>query len=332
MDFLKLILGIFVLFIAGVTPLTASEARIADYFGGRQAAFSFTFDDGFRQQVENTVEIIDPLGIKGTFFIIPLRMEDPRQSGMSLTWERANELQANGHEIGTHNTVAIKLHEASRSQLEDLILDSARLIKDRTGIPPVSYARPGGSKFTPEALAIIRQDHYFIRSAEHLPNMQLMRYGSVGRRVWDDKKTRGQIESHIADGKWMVPVVHAIVSGYSPFKSKAEFREHCTWLAAQQDRLWIAPMGTVGRYVFQRDAATLDIVESTSGKCVFKVSHSLANKEVFNHPMTVIIPAPGAREAIGKDINGNEIPVTIRGDEILATVAPDGQPYGVFWR
>ena len=44
------------------------ELTVAKFKGDRGGAFSFTFDDGWRGQVYNTLEIIDPIGIKGTFF------------------------------------------------------------------------------------------------------------------------------------------------------------------------------------------------------------------------------------------------------------------------
>jgi len=323
------IFAILITLLLGARAYAAGEPYIAPYLNDKKAAFSFTFDDGFKGQVANTLEIIDPLGIKGTFFVIPQRMDD--QGSGSIQWDQAKALQANGHEIGTHGAVKPKLHEIPAQEMREKITGGAELITSNTGVRPVSYARPGGSKYTDEVLEEVRERHYFIRSAEHMPNMEQARYGNAGKRKWDDQKTRQKIEAAIEQGQWFVPTVHAIVAGYSPFDSKEAFKAHCEWLVSKEDVLWIAPMGEIGRYVFERDAAKLDVITTTANSLVFRLSTELEDKEVFNYPLTVVIP--GVSAASVEAINEQREPVeaTVAGDKILVNVIPNGEAYKVTW-
>ena len=50
---------------------TAPVARIAKFDGDRAAAISYTFDDGLRDQYTLAVPMLNEVGFKGTFFIIP---------------------------------------------------------------------------------------------------------------------------------------------------------------------------------------------------------------------------------------------------------------------
>ncbi len=304
---------------------------VAKYRGDRRGAFSFTCDDGFRDQVANTLEILDPLGIKATFFIIPFHMENPRMNDNMITWDQVRALHAAGHEIGTHGAVREKLHEAGDERLDELINGSRRLIVERAGIEPVSYAAPGGSKVDERVAAVILERHAFIRKADDLPDATILGYGNTDRRRWSDEATRRRIEAIRDAGGWAVAVVHAIVHGWSPFKSKDEFRIHCEWLAAQGD-LWVAPLGTVGRYRGAQRAAELTVDELAAGRVRFRLTTAAQPAAVYAVPLTVVIPAAGARDVEAVAADGTALRTIVRDDAILVDTLPDGGEVTVTWR
>lgn len=323
----SIITFLMLLFCAG--HLFAGQPYIAPYLNDRQAAFSFTFDDGFKGEVNDALAIIDPLGIKGTFFLIPSRVGT---NPASIDWAQAKQMQATGHEIGTHDSIKPKLHEISTEEVREKVDGGADLIEQNTGVRSVSFALPGGSEGTPEVLAAIRERHNFIRGGKYLPNASTSGYGSAGRRKWDDQQTRQQIEQAIEQGQWYIPIVHSIVGGYSPFASKEEFQTHCEWLVSKQDVLWIAPLGEVGRYVLERDAAKLDIFEQQPGKLAFKLAHTLQDKAVFNYPLTVVIPDTGATSAEALDEDRNPVSASVQDGKILVNAVPNGKAVWVRWQ
>ena len=237
--------AVFPVLLANALPLPgrAVEPRIAPYLDDRSGALSFTFDDGFRHQVNNAMDIIEPLGIRGTFFLIPHLMSGSEKRANTIDWDEARDLLRRGQELGTHGTIRVKLHDTDEESLDREINGGWRLIAEETGIPPVSYAAPGGTKVTGSVAAKIREHHLFIRNQSFLPNVKIIGYGTAGSRVWDDQRTRALIEDAITKNQWVIPYVHAIVEGYSPFKSKDEFLEHCRWLKSREPDLLDRPDG-----------------------------------------------------------------------------------------
>ncbi len=310
--------------------------RIADYYGNRRGALSLTFDDGFRQEVADAREILDPLGLKGTFFLIPMHMENPAMGGNMISWQQAKELHAAGHEIGTHGAIKEKLHEATDERLGFLINESWRLIREKTDVTPVTYALPGGSRATENVRRKILEKHYFIRSSAQFPIMTTAGYGNTDRRQWDDERTRQRIIACRDEGGWFVAIIHSIVgAGWSPFKSKDEFRTHCQWLDSQKDTIWIAPMGTIGRYIRAREAARLEVIERGENSIRLSIATRLEPADVFQVPLTVVIPAPQATSARatvqGDAAPANALTTRIAEGNILVDIMPDGQPVTITW-
>jgi peptidoglycan/xylan/chitin deacetylase (PgdA/CDA1 family) len=117
---------------------------------GKRMALSLTFDDARISQIDTGIPLLDKYGVKATFYVSPGSMIKQSDS-----WKKA---VINGHDIGNHSL----LHPCSgnftwsRSRaLEDYTLDkmmneldsASRLIKERLGVHPVSFAYPCGQTF-----------------------------------------------------------------------------------------------------------------------------------------------------------------------------------------
>ncbi len=270
---------------------------IARFSGNARAAISLTFDDGFRREVADARSVIEPLGIRGTFFVMPLAMEST--PGNFVSWDDLKMMQEFGHEVGTHARIRPRLHEVDADTVSGIVNGGWRLIRDHTGIAPVSFAYPGGTdQNAPEVRAIIAENHPFVRERS-----RSVGYGSAGRRVWTLERGQARVEKAIEEGEWIIPVIHAIVKGYSPFNSVEEFRTHCEWLVTQKDQLWIAPMGTVARYVEARDQSKIEILHRGDRELRFALESEL-DPALYNQPLTVLLPelpgdAPAATTAAG---------------------------------
>ncbi len=303
-----------------------NSPALALYPQDRKAALSLTFDDGFLMEVNDTLEILDPLGLKGTFFIIPEGMgEGVEGSEKFISWDRARQMNADGQEIGTHGFTKFKLHEAPDDQLDQLVNGSRQTIIDRIAVTPVSYAAPGGSDASdPRVKAKILEKHFFIRASTIL-------YGNRPNRPWSDEATRTKLLEATAIGTWHSAVIHSIVGGYTPFDSKDAFREHCEWLKSQDDVLWVAPMGEVGRYVHTREKATLEILDNADRSLSFRLTTTAEPKDVFNVPLTVVIPTAGAKAVSATTGAGENLPAKILADAILVDAPVDGSALKVTW-
>lgn len=117
---------------------------------GKKMAISLTFDDARLSQPDKGIPILDKYGVKATFYISPGSMLDRLEE-----WKTAVR---NGHEIGNHSVLhpcsgnflwsrsrALEDYTMERMKVE---LDSAsRLIYDKLGVNPVSFAYPCGQTF-----------------------------------------------------------------------------------------------------------------------------------------------------------------------------------------
>ena len=91
---------------------TPPTARIAQFSGDRAAAISYTFDDGLRDQYTVAVPMLNEVGLKGTFFVIPNStpetLEDAEKNDAKkrawggVTWSELKEMAGQGHEIASH--------------------------------------------------------------------------------------------------------------------------------------------------------------------------------------------------------------------------------------
>jgi peptidoglycan-N-acetylglucosamine deacetylase len=117
---------------------------------GKKMALSLTFDDARLSQIDTGIPLLDKYGVKATFYVSPENMIK-----RSDKWRMA---VLSGHDIGNHSL----LHPCSgnftwsRSRaLEDYTLhklmtelDSAnRLIEEKLGVHPASFAYPCGQTF-----------------------------------------------------------------------------------------------------------------------------------------------------------------------------------------
>lgn len=134
---------------AAVLPGQPREGRFA-WPEGKQCALSLSFDDARPSQVDAGLELLDRLGAKATFFVVPSRVEE-RLEG----WKKA---AAAGHEIGNHslNHPCTGNFPWSRGKaLEDYTLEKMRRelapanrrIEELLGIEPKTFAYPCGNKF-----------------------------------------------------------------------------------------------------------------------------------------------------------------------------------------
>ena len=121
------------------------------------AAISFTFDDGLRSQVDWALPIFEELGFKVTFFVIAGQLE--------VGWDKWRAIAARGHEIGNHSlTHPLGGLPAVRDDdsLEHEIVAGARLITEKLGHPPVSFAYPF-NKRNAQVRAVARRYHPVVR-------------------------------------------------------------------------------------------------------------------------------------------------------------------------
>ncbi len=113
------VLTLSLLFSTAVWNVTAQETKPAFHWPeGKRVAVSLSFDNGRASQVDTGLDVINPTGVKVTFFVNPPAVKEHLNG-----WKRA---VASGHEIGSHSVThpcTGNFPWSAKNALEDYTLD-----------------------------------------------------------------------------------------------------------------------------------------------------------------------------------------------------------------
>ena len=324
------------------STVSPNEIRIAKFHDDRTSAVSLTFDDGLRNQNDVAVPFLDQYGLRATFFIIPGRTPETDEEAAKkkpgdwggISWKCLKELAAKGHEIASHtwmhDAVISTTPDGRRVDMEPAKLDEAfsrayQAIKEKIGVAPFTCATPGNAS-DDTIRAAVHKYHPVFR--EHLTE----RFGDwpPSGKNFTTEQANAIVDRHIDGGTQMVWMIHAVTDGYNAQSGPEVLGNHLKYLKSREDVLWVDTYAAVSRYVMERDAAKL-IASSSGNGATFSLQCPLDSK-LFNDPLTVVIPAPGAVKAEAKRSgSAAPLPVTIRDGKILVEAAPSSDPVVVSW-
>lgn len=282
-----------------------AQIRIAKYYDNKQAALSFTFDDGLREQYTILFPKMKQLGIKGTFCLIGAWMDNPPKNPnkQPFTWEQAKEMALDGQEITSHGYSHKNVTKLTPDELRYEVQHNDTLIYRHTGVFPRTYFYPGNRK-SDEAVAYCSQNRVGTRTFQV----------SLG-----SKRTQEWFEQYITDiikkGDWAVTMTHGLRIGYDCFGDETRLWRMFDYALAQQDQLWIATFHDVAAYQQERDNTTLRIkkkkgriiIEPKMAKETRTEPKIKMDKEIFNHPLTLVLDfKPRSATQAGKSLEVKE--------------------------
>jgi peptidoglycan/xylan/chitin deacetylase (PgdA/CDA1 family)/lysophospholipase L1-like esterase len=312
---------------AAAMDTSAPHARIAQFSGDRAAAVSYTFDDGLRDQYTLAVPMLNEVGFKGTFFIIPgstaetpqlaeQKQNDKRAWG-SISWPELKTMAAQGHEISNHTWSHRNMLKLSVAEFELELSKACDAIKARLGQPPLTLAFPFNQS-TPELHAAALKHHVAFRAYQ----TGLSEKSTVeSLNAWADKQ--------VHDKTWGILMAHSLANGYAALKDPEILRSHLHYVKSRDRDIWVDTFANIARYEKQRDDAKLE-VSGRAGNLTCKLSSRL-DPELYNIPLTLSIDAPGATSAIARSA-GAEVPVQIVGGKLLVEAIPDSQTIVITWK
>jgi len=98
-----------------------------------------TLDDGTCDHMA-AGDLLNELGLKGTFFIITERLGRKN----CLTHDQVTQLARQGHRIGSHTVSHCHLTKLNRAELDEELIKSKQILEDLTGNTIDWLALPGG--------------------------------------------------------------------------------------------------------------------------------------------------------------------------------------------
>lgn len=233
---------------------------------GRDFALSLSFDDARTSQVDVGAAVFERLGGKATFYVNPPAVEK-RLEG----WRK---IAAAGHEIGSHSVI----HPCSGNfpfsrtrALEDFTLEKMRAelieaksqLRSQLGVDAESFAYPCGQKFvgrgreTKSYVPVVFDLHSSGRGwLDEAPNdptyvdMAQLTGMEMDGREFD--QILPLIEKARKDGHWLILAGHEINKGGNQTTRVSMLEKLLPYAADPANRIWLAPVGTVAKYVREK--------------------------------------------------------------------------------
>jgi peptidoglycan/xylan/chitin deacetylase (PgdA/CDA1 family) len=133
----------------------------------------------------------------------------------------------------------------------------------------------------------------------------------------------------MGQGGWLIEECHGIGTpgepdlGWSP-RPEEEFRKHYDHIKRYGDKIWVAPICDVGRYIMERNSTELQVSNQTADSLSLILKPSL-DRERFDVPLTVEIPIPERWLRVAATQDGRELDVIVRdGNLAYFQVDPNG--------
>ncbi|MGB9877457.1 MAG: polysaccharide deacetylase family protein [bacterium] len=117
--------------------------------------FIITFDDGYKDVIQEAYPILASFGFKATVFVIVNEVDKPGH----LTWWDIKFLESQGWEIGSHTLTHRNLcHLSTLDQWEE-IYESKRILEGRLGHPIYFFSYPAG-RFNEGVINLLKKAGY----------------------------------------------------------------------------------------------------------------------------------------------------------------------------
>ena len=238
---------------------------------GKEAALSLSFDDGHQSQIEVAAPLLDEFGVKGTFYVLPFRVDDHLQGWRGVA--------GRGHEIGNHSmghpcTGNFAWAREDRVELEAYDLERMRgellranaFIEERLGVRPVSFAYPCGQTFVgrgrgtasyvPLVAELFASGRRWLDESDNDPLFfdpaQVLALRMDGQEFG---QIRPLVEEALGRGRWLVLAGHRVGPARQYSTGAGMLRQLLDHAREHWPQLWIAPVGAVAAHVAARRGA-----------------------------------------------------------------------------
>ncbi len=319
---------------------------IAPWYGFSPAACSLTFDDGTMDQYVLAYPELGTRGIEATFFLITrFRKRGYWKDGDTrrrlFGWDEVRELHRAGHEIGAHSMTHPDLTKVKARVRWEIAGAISRLKKEIPSLEETTFAWPywRSDEECRETAAdyciAARAGSGTVENYGNIPadrRVDLFTVDSLPMRGNQfDEPWRTRSEAVLDDAGWLVLCFHGIDDGrvdtewlgWDPL-TLGQFRTALDWVQGRD--FWIAPFGTVTRYMRERDHAVLSLLYAEQGRFVLSLEDGL-DDGVFSQPLTLKLALPARWSRLRISQHRKELPCTVSPDgALLFDALPDGTP------
>jgi peptidoglycan/xylan/chitin deacetylase (PgdA/CDA1 family) len=234
--------------------------------GGKRVAVSLSFDDARLSQVDRGLDVLNPTGVKVTFFVVPEGVKQ-RLEG----WKRA---VASGHEIASHsmnhpcsgnfpwsfdNALENYTLEQMSQQLDEANTEIQRLL----GVRMVTFAYPCGQKFVGRGRQVksyvpVVAEKFLVGRGyydEYFNDPAFCDLAQAGGTAFDDMDYIQMVKliARAAEqGAWIIFVGHEIGERAFQVTDATALAALCRYMQDPANGIWVDTVDRIGRYVQQQ--------------------------------------------------------------------------------
>ncbi len=233
---------------------------------GKRAAVSLTFDDARTSQVAVGTGLLNQYNVKATFYVVP--------SGVAQRLDGWKKAVASGHEIGNHSlnhpctgnfawSRPHALEEYTLEKMRNELTEANGQIQKMLGATPRVFAYPCGQTFigrgvntksyVPLVAELFVSGRGWLNEGPNDPAFcdpaQLTGMEMDGK---DFKQILPLLEKARETGQWLVLAGHEIGESGPQTTRMAMLKKLLEYAQDPANQLWIAPVGTVARYISQQ--------------------------------------------------------------------------------
>jgi len=268
--------------VLSVAAAYAEPHTITLWRGNQPAALSLTFDDGYPSQYTFVIPAIEERGFKGTFFILT------DFSDYLDAWDWWKTAAEKGHDIGSHTKTHPFLTSLPLSEAEYELTASKALIDSKIpGQKTVILAYPYGES-NPQVKELVQKYYIAARgTGENLNDGTTDTYNEAAYDVirYSVAQMEDLTNQAVSQKKWLIPCFHSFDPGEYGGWSPEQFLAYMDYLKGRKD-LWIAPFGTVFRYMKERETAALSVAAQTGDTISLNLTDTL-DDDVYDSSLTL---------------------------------------------
>ena len=284
------------------------KVSIAQYRGGRDAAISYTFDDGLAEHSTVAAPELEKRGFRGTFWVCGFYTEQGASSKLPrMTWDELKQMAKNGHEISNHSWSHQNAKRLTLEQVKSEIEKNDSAIFANIGVMPVTYCYPYNYK-TDEIVALASKNRVGTRTKQI----------SIGGKSSPQRFAKW-LDDLMTKEEWGVGMTHGINYGYDAFKEPSLFWEHLDKVKSLEDKIWVGTFREVAAYIRERDDIRLNV--STHKRGLTITPEMTLDKKIYTEPLTMVLVGE-AVEKVSVKQGKKQLSAHISGDKVLFDFNP----------
>lgn len=274
------------------------ETSVTKWKDNKASAYTITYDDGILNSVLKFEELNKKYGLKASLALINdwVNRQYNDMGSSTGTWQQWKEILDRGYfDVASHTYTHRDLTKLTRQEINKEFVDSVSEIYEKTGHMPEAMATPYGAS---NDIVKAEAGKYFVvsRGLGGTGNLSdTTKYQNLSSTLADSTTTVGQLntwlDNGIAKGNWLVFAAHGCDGEGWSSPNLNLFDNHYAYLKTRMDSVWNDTLANVGKYLKERENATVSVLPSDGTQILITLTDTL-DDAVYNFPLTLKTRVP----------------------------------------